>query len=882
MKKMYLLFLFLFLAGTTHGQWVIEPLDNSVQSGFWDPAGFFSTGGDKSKMDLTDIPNGKFGGAVQVDYTLVATESWGGFLVRTTPNPLPKYYDLSAATELRFWYKVNTPVVKTSDGQTFVELKMGDIDEQGRRDLWFHQTTIDLSDASGEWKEIVIPLVYNSDKTLGLALQDQQGLGDQELQLDKIKTFELAMTYLLPGNNANPPLASGSFSIDNFQIVGNAYPPIFTFDNSAASWNTDWMDWAGADKGAIALSDESTDKAEGEGSLKIDYTLSAPYDWGGFLSIDQDVTKPEKFEERTGLVFYVKNVTPIAADSGRAFIRFFIMENSNGDNEEWIIDANLDLSQTFGWTRVLMPFIEKPLLVENNDRFPPKDGFATKSKNGNKLLDPASITKIRIEIFGRGTSDGFAAPLKGSGTVLFDVVQQTGYKIFDLEAPEAPGNFAVIPGNYTNLVTWSDVTNEGASERYNIYYSKTPFTSTTDQGVMVLKKGIEENTLIFDHLLNSPLKDRQETYYYAINAVDKAGNIGALSFSDAVTNNARGISTVSLSTPNFAADGDLSEWTYIKPFRMFLSDASAFLSPNFKVDSDADLSAEAYLAMDGQYLYAAFDVNDDIVAPDENQRDYAEASYALDSPDLLFGLYDLATNEPHGVYQRGANSDQFIRFNKLRARNDHYSNQVDTLLVAGTENYYWGEKFTGGYIVEARIPWTLLETKRNRADATKDTISVHAGWKIPFNITINDNDGRITPDYVGGDNRQGMIHWSPFDRGSGWNNPSLWMYTWIGDNDDVDTGVEDNILPETYSLAQNFPNPFNPTTQIKYNLAKAGMVSLRIFDVLGREVSQLVNQFQEKGSYTVNFNASHLATGMYIYKLESGSFSSVKKMMLVK
>lgn len=879
MKKMYLLFLFLLLAGTTQAQWVFQSMDNSVASGFWSPT-LYDNGAGKSKMDLSDDPAGvNGGGAVKIDYTVAAGDGWGGYTVRTTPNPLPYNLDLSAGKEIHIWYKVNTPTVLSQEGQFFMEFKVGDVNELGQRDLWFFQTTIDLSDASGQWIEYTIPLVQNDDKTLGFAGQTLDG--DGELQWDKIKTFEFALVYLTTGNNVTPPTAMGSISLDNLTLKGNAYPPIFTFDNSAASWNTDWMDWAGADKGAIALSDESTDKAEGEGSLKIDYTLSAPFAWGGFLSIDKEVTKPEKFEERTGLVFYVKNVTPIVADANRAFIRFFIMENSDGAGEEWIIDAGLDLSKPFDWTRVVLPFVEKPMGA--NDRFPPKDGFASKNNAGNKLLDPASITRIRIEIFGRGTEDGFATPLKGSGTILFDVLQQSGFKIFDLEAPEAPGNFAVIPGNYSNLVTWTDVTNEGASERYNIYYSKTPFTSITAPGVMLLKKGIEENTLIFDHLLNSPLADRQETYYYAINAVDKAGNIGALAFSDAVTNNAKGIPTVSLSTPNFAADGDLSEWTYIRPFRMFLSDGSAFLSPNFKVDGDADLSAEAYLAMDGQYLYAAFDVNDDIVAPDETYRDYTDASYALDSPDLLFGLYDLAKNEPHSVYQRGSKSDQFIRFNKLRARNDHSSNVEDTLLVAGTENYYWGEKFTGGYVVEARIPWTLLETRRNSPTVqNRDTINVHAGWKIPFNITLNDNDGRIAPDYVGGDNRQGLMHWSPFDRGAGWNNPSLWMYTWIGDNDEVSTDVQENQLPETYSLAQNFPNPFNPTTQIKYNLAKAGMVSLRIFDVLGREVSQLVNQFQEKGSYTVNFDASHLATGMYIYKIESGSFSSVKKMMLVK
>jgi len=85
-----------------------------------------------------------------------------------------------------------------------------------------------------------------------------------------------------------------------------------------------------------------------------------------------------------------------------------------------------------------------------------------------------------------------------------------------------------------------------------------------------------------------------------------------------------------------------------------------------------------------------------------------------------------------------------------------------------------------------------------------------------------------------------------------------------------------------YFLAQNYPNPFNPSTKINYSLQNGEMVTLRIFDVLGREVATLVNQYQSAGNHTVSFNASSLASGMYFYKLEAGSFQSIKKMMLLK
>ncbi|MDP1676043.1 MAG: T9SS type A sorting domain-containing protein [Bacteroidota bacterium] len=97
------------------------------------------------------------------------------------------------------------------------------------------------------------------------------------------------------------------------------------------------------------------------------------------------------------------------------------------------------------------------------------------------------------------------------------------------------------------------------------------------------------------------------------------------------------------------------------------------------------------------------------------------------------------------------------------------------------------------------------------------------------------------------------------------------------------TGVAKELpLPTVYYLAQNYPNPFNPTTNIMFNIPQSGMVSLKVYDVLGREVLDVLNQFQSAGSYTVNLDASKLTTGMYLYRFQSGSFNSIKKMTLIK
>lgn len=98
------------------------------------------------------------------------------------------------------------------------------------------------------------------------------------------------------------------------------------------------------------------------------------------------------------------------------------------------------------------------------------------------------------------------------------------------------------------------------------------------------------------------------------------------------------------------------------------------------------------------------------------------------------------------------------------------------------------------------------------------------------------------------------------------------------------TGVShnNNNIPGTYKLAQNYPNPFNPVTNISYSIPKAGNVKLAVYDVLGREIASLVNEYKTAGNYSVNFNAENLASGIYVYRIESGDFTAAKKMMLVK
>jgi len=117
------------------------------------------------------------------------------------------------------------------------------------------------------------------------------------------------------------------------------------------------------------------------------------------------------------------------------------------------------------------------------------------------------------------------------------------------------------------------------------------------------------------------------------------------------------------------------------------------------------------------------------------------------------------------------------------------------------------------------------------------------------------------------------------------NTDRLAIEQYLDEKYNVAVGIEDEqsvTIPKEFILNQNYPNPFNPSTTIKYSLPEPGKVTFIIYDILGREVSRLVDEEKTAGTYEISWNAANLPSGVYFYTLKAGKFVSTRKMILMK
>jgi hypothetical protein len=759
-------------------------------------------------------------GSMLLDYSAHNSESWGGYTKLEHWNPDSNgVYDWSLYDTLSVWY--NNTVAQSIPGRVHLRINLHDVSDAatGNKtydvgDCEYYYSFQYVLDNEPGWHRIDIPLVnnYNWDGA-GFNLTGWSGVqGNQILDKNKIKGYSLEFSI---NGGGEGDFVTGQILLDKLHLRGIAERPVVFFNGAAIPSTSELFAWNGTAE--VALGEGAT--PESPNAIKWVHGDGQAWTGFGWNIAPTDLTYHWTTDT---LKFKMK------AEAGTGNLR---LQWEDGAAK---IGANFDPIADGEWHDYMFPLADLTTYYDGTADF---------------KYDSVRVFQILTEGTGAGS------------TVYLDDIW-TGNPTFDVLAPDAPALVTAAGGSYVNLVTWVDVPGE-ANEVYDVYYSNNPITDITADGIEVVAVGVEENLQLIEHVLRAPVVDQDVTYYYAVVCKDAAGNSSELKAADApLTNTAKGVTVINPTAPaGFVADGTLTEWEGIVPFRMFPSDGSGTIVTNQKIDGDADLSVNAYVAMDAENLYVSFDVEDDIITSDP-----AKASYLRDAPDLFIGLYDWR-GATHTGPQRGAEPDYQIRFNK---ESMIIGNVGDTQIgLPGDGNYAWVEKFPSGYAIEAKIPFATLAAAANPDDALFTPV---VGKRIKIDFSVNDADAT--------GEREGIMTYSPLNEDQSWAQVNRWLYTWIGDQF-VD--VEDqSVLPTRYELSQNYPNPFNPTTVISYSVMNKGNVSLKVFNILGQEVASLVNKEHAPGVYQVNFDASTLSTGMYIYQIQAGSFVTSKKMLLIK
>ena len=667
-----------------------------------------------------------------------------------------------------------------------------------------------LDNASG-WTTITMPLERNDSwDGGGFNLTGWAGeAGNGELDKDAIAGFHFEFSISGGGDG---DYSQGTIILDDFKLAGTKNVlgnPGFELTDA----QDDDFGWGAAIGGGHAeVVTDASMALNGENYLSIGVTDN----WAVYYTED---SIPAQYGETWRLSGYGKDV------SGDGIGAAFKLEAKDADGNVVGTTDDVALTMTNDWENHSIEFVAP-------------EGTVT-------------VTAVVVASRWDGVACDFA----------FDDMFLMNVGILDVVPPAAVENVSASAYTYYNLVTWSDIDVE-EGETYNVYASHSEITDVTATGVDVIATDVLEGSQAAVHYLYSPLEDEQQSLYYAVVCSDASYNVGEPGLSDAITNTAKGIPTISLNPPSFTADGDLSEWydSGIEPFMLGATDNS-WGTPHIigAVNDDNDLSGEIWLAVDENYLYVAADVVDDVYDGFQ-PGDGTGGWWENDVLELFIGLYEQSGSKHVGM-MRGDEPDYKFFFLETHAVNDF--NGQDTLAVNGSDNYHH-ESFGGPWVIEARL---ALE---DIAFGDDIVFSAMDGMRIPIEPTFHDNDGS---------GWEGNLVGSPTNNDNAWQTPTVWSSTWIGGSS---VGVDDEILPLTYALHPNYPNPFNPATHIQFTIPEQTDVKLQIFDVLGRQVDVLVNKTLPIGHHEILWSPNNLSSGFYFYKLEAGSFMQTRKMILLK
>jgi hypothetical protein len=221
-------------------------------------------------------------------------------------------------------------------------------------------------------------------------------------------------------------------------------------------------------------------------------------------------------------------------------------------------------------------------------------------------------------------------------------------------------------------------------------------------------------------------------------------------------------------------------------------------------------------------------------------------------------------------------------------------NRWNGLPISPTDLQFVGIKGAAPFLGSWGGSWTVADTVGGSTSTLKVLTNVGGNiWRYSYTVPVGTNSGayeyKYAAVYPGADTINGGS--TPLDNEGGFGQNHLFILsdqpagiTLNNNFGDFTVGVDQvgDLVPMAYELGQNYPNPFNPSTTIRFSVPEAGLVTLKVYNLLGEEVATLLNNEQAAGVYEANFDASRLSSGIYFYTLEAKNFTSTKKMVLLK
>lgn len=504
----------------------------------------------------------------------------------------------------------------------------------------------------------------------------------------------------------------------------------------------------------------------------------------------------------------------------------------------------------------------------------------------------------------------------GGGPIFLDDVY-IGAANLDLSAatgaPEAMAGVSFAADGPENLISWTHNPDFGG---YNVYFSENPITDIEADGVALLATvPFSADAFEVRHRFESPHPSLTPEVYYAVTSTSSFGVVNP-----DVSNSAGSIDNPDVKiAPNIIqltedegnalfdalAAGEASPTGFPENTIPFIMDDTQWQTgENLALpESNDDLSVKlwmGYTDLNELWIYA--EVTDDVIEL-AGENLFPGEAWQFDSIEIGWGNYDvrdvggsILTGSSHTEMERGDFADYQFRMSahantagEVVLTHAYVGWSIEDDAQGGGASYELLTDDAGntiGYKMLALFPLDQIQRLDNGADTPPDAILDPPGADdirvIPMIIAMNDADGTTRESQVVSSLKNNVTN-------NWWNTPAQWQsIAMAGRNQAIfASGVsneEDRTLPTEFALSQNYPNPFNPSTTIRFSLANSEAVSLRVYDVLGREVATLIDaETMTSGAHSVQFDATDLASGMYLYRLEAGSnFVQTKQMMLLK